>query len=58
MPLGEPYRLAAAPLCSGERVDLRCEPELREAGYFQVGPTDLAGQSGSLLQVAFGVWKR
>ena len=31
MPLGERYRLAATPLRSGERVNLRCEPELGEA---------------------------
>jgi hypothetical protein len=58
VPLGEGDRLTAALLGRGERVDLGCEPELREAADFEVGSADLPGQGGALLQVAFGVWKR
>src|SRR5437016_11125818 len=55
--LGEHYRLPAAPLGSGERADLGCEPELRQASAFEVGAADLPGQDGSLQEVAFGVGK-
>ena len=56
--LGERDRLAAAPLGRGERADLRCEPELRQAADFEVGPADLPGQGGALPEVAFGVRQR
>jgi hypothetical protein len=55
--LGERYRLLAAPPGSGERADLRREPELREAADFEVGPADLPGQIGALLEVAFGIFR-
>ena len=57
VPLSGCYRVAAAPLGRGERVDLRREPELRQAAHLEVGPADLPGQGGALLQVAFGVRK-
>src|SRR6266536_6279693 len=55
VPVGERYRLVAAPPGSGERADLRRETELGEAADFQVGAADVPGQDGALLEVAFGV---
>src|SRR6266540_5759126 len=52
MSLGKRDRLAAAPLDSGEREDLRREPQLREASDLEVGPADLTGQDSALPQVA------
>ena len=57
VPVGERYRLAAAALGRGERVDLRRKTELREAADLEVRPADLPGQDGALLEVAFSVWK-
>src|ERR1700730_10924665 len=57
-PRGGCYRLAAAQLGNGERVDLRREPELRQAADLEIGSADLPSQDGALLQVAFGVRKR
>src|SRR6266487_4359997 len=54
---GKRYRLVAAAPGSGERVDPRRETELREAADLEIGPTDLPGQNGALLQVAFSVFK-
>ena len=56
VPAGEGYRLVAAPPGSGERADLRRETQLRKAADFEVGPADLPGQDGALLQVAFSIW--
>jgi hypothetical protein len=55
--LGERNRLVAPPLGDGERPQLRCETELREAADFKVRPTDLPGEIGALLEVAFTVFK-
>ncbi len=57
VPLGERYRLIAAPPGNGERADLGGEPELRQAPDFKVGPTGLPGKHGPFLEVAFGVGK-
>ena len=55
--VGEGDRLAAAAPGGGERVDLRRETELCQAGNLQIGPADPPGQNGALPEVAFSVWK-
>src|SRR5260370_42469458 len=55
--LGERDGLAAAPLGRGERVDLRREPELREAAYLHVAPAAFPGEDGTLPQLAFAAFE-
>jgi hypothetical protein len=57
VPLGQRDRFVAALPGGGERADPRREPELGEAADFEIGPADLPGQGGALLEVAFGVWQ-
>ena len=55
MLLGEGYRLSAPPPRSCERLDLRCEGELGEAGHFEVRTPDPPRKIGTLLQVTLAV---
>ena len=55
VPLGQRDRFVAALPGRGERADSRREPELGQAAHFEIGPADLLGQDGALLEVAFGV---
>ncbi len=55
MPLGERYRLLATLPDRGKRAEFRGETQLREAADFEIGPSDLPGKIGALLQVAFTV---